>query len=301
MELPPISARRLLVLTGALALLGAAGCGDDDSSSVTSAGPTASSATSAGPTASSAPTTVPGTAETSPPSTSAPATTGGTSPGTAVIDPGDGGDYHPDVIASDFVARVDNPYLPFIPGSKWVYEGDSDGEHERIVIRVTSRHKRVMGIEATVVRDSAYVEGQLAEDTFDWYAQDREGNVWYLGEDTAEYEEGKVVSRKGSWEAGVDGALAGIVMQAHPEVGMAYRQEYYAGEAEDMGEVIAVGGSVEVPAGSFDDVVRTRDWTPIEPEVIEEKSFAPGVGSIREEQVAGGDGVVELVEYTAGE
>jgi hypothetical protein len=294
MELPPISARRLLVLTGALALLGTAGCGDDDSSSATSA--------TAGPTTtSSVPTTIPSTAETSAPSTSAQETTGGTTPGTAVIDPGDAGDYHPDVNASDFVDRVDNPYLPFIPGSKWVYEGNSDGEHERIVIRVTSRHKRVMGIEATVVRDSAYIEGQLAEDTFDWYAQDREGNVWYLGEDTAEYEDGEVVSRKGSWEAGVDGALAGIVMQAHPEVGMAYRQEYYAGEAEDMGEVIAVGGSVEVPAGSFDDVVRTRDWTPIEPDVIEEKSFAPGVGSIREEQVAGGDGVVELVKYRAGE
>ena len=153
-----------------------------------------------------------------------------------------------------------------------------------------------MGIAATVVRDSVYVEDELVEDTFDWFAQDRDGNVWYLGEDSREIEGGEVVSTEGSWEAGVDGALPGIVMPAEPGVGDAYRQEYDVGEAEDMFEVVAVGGAVEVPVGSFEEVVMTRDWTPLEPEVIEEKQYAPGVGKLREEKTAGGDDLSELVE-----
>jgi hypothetical protein len=199
---------------------------------------------------------------------------------------------------ANFVDVIDNPYLPWVVGSRWVYEGEVDGEPERVEVVVTDRHKTILGIEATVVRDSVYTGDELTEDTFDWYAQDQDGNVWYLGEDTKEYENGEVVSTAGSWEAGVDGAEPGIVMPADPTVGHAYRQEYYAGEAEDMAEIIEVGGTVDVPAGHYDDIVTTKDWTPLEPEVIENKKYAPGVGVVHETLVAGGDELLELVEFT---
>lgn len=215
-----------------------------------------------------------------------------------VIDPGDGGDYDPRIDPADFVAGVDNPYLPFTPGARWVYEGVDDGEREHIEVTVTDERKEVMGVPVVVVRDTVELDGELAEDTRDWYAQDRDGNVWYMGEETAEYEGGEIASTEGSWEAGVDGALPGIVMPAHPEVGVAYRQEFYAGEAEDMGEVIAVDGAASVPAGEFDGLVVTRDWNPLEPEVVEEKSYAEGVGLVLEEKTAGGEARIELVEHT---
>jgi hypothetical protein len=219
---------------------------------------------------------------------------------TAVVDPGDGGTYEPDVAPENFVEVVDNPYFPLPAGARWVYEGESDGEAERVEIVVTDERKTVMGIEATVVRDSVYVDDELVEDTYDWFAQDRDGNVWYLGEDTTEYEGGKAVTTEGSWEAGVDGALPGIVMPADPAVGDAFRQEYYVGEAEDMFEIIAVDGSTSVPAGRFDEVLTTEDWTPLEPDVVEEKQYAPGVGKLREEKTIGGTGVSELVEFHPG-
>jgi hypothetical protein len=216
-----------------------------------------------------------------------------------VVDPGDGGDYQPQIDSANFVESVDNPYLPLVPGTGWVYEGEGDeGESERIEVTVTDERREVMGISATVVRDSVYADGELIEDTWDWYAQDRDGNVWYLGEDTAEYENGEVVNTEGAWEAGVDGALPGIVMPADPQVGDSYRQEYYAGEAEDMFEVTEVGASRTVPAGSYEDVLVTTDWTPLEPEVVEQKSYAPGIGVIAEEKTEGGTGYAELVEFT---
>ena len=215
-----------------------------------------------------------------------------------VIDPGDGGHYAPELDPADFVAVVDNPYLPLEPGTKWVYEGEDDGEAERDVVEVLEETREIEGITATVVHDSVYVEGKLAEDTFDWYAQDKDGNVWYLGEDTHEYEGGKAVNDNGSWEHGKDGALGGIVMLADPKVGDAYRQEYYEGEAEDMGEVLKTGTTVDIDLGSYDDVVVTEDWNPLDPEVIEQKSYAPGIGVIREEKVAGGAGTIELIEHT---
>jgi hypothetical protein len=224
----------------------------------------------------------------------------GDDPAAAVIDPGDGGDYQPNIEAADFVDRIDNPYLPFLPGSRWVYEGEADGEAERIEITVLDERREVYGVQAVVVQDQVFVNGELAEDTRDWYAQDRDGNVWYLGEDTAEYEDGVVTTRAGSWEAGVDGALPGIIMPATFEPGHAYRQEFYAGEAEDMAEVLRVGGSATVPAGSFDDVVTIREWTPLEPDVIEEKQFAPGVGVIIETTTTGDPEQLELVEFTPG-
>jgi hypothetical protein len=218
----------------------------------------------------------------------------------AVIDPGDGGSYSPVIDAADFVDVIDNPFMPYPVGAHWRYEGQSDGEVEVIDITVTGERRMVMGVSAFVVRDTVTIGGQLVEDTYDWFAQDSEGNVWYLGEDVKDYENGKLVSTAGSWEAGVDGALPGIVMPAAPAVGDAYRQEFYAGEAEDMMKITAVGAALAVGAGSFDDVVTTHDWSPLDPDTVEEKSYARGVGKIREVKIAGGDGFAELVEYSIG-
>ena len=225
----------------------------------------------------------------------------GSDPSTeVVIDPGDGGDYRPAVDAADFVDGIDNPYLPFLPGSRWVYEGTGEDATERIEVEVLDERREVFGVSAVVVSDRVFDDGELIEDTEDWYAQDRDGNVWYLGERTAEYENGEVSTTAGSWEAGVDGALPGIVMPATPEPGTAYRQEFYAGEAEDLAEVLRTGESASVPAGSFADLVTIREWNPLEPEVVEEKSFAPGVGLVLETVTAGGTGGMELVEFTPG-
>ena len=227
---------------------------------------------------------------------------GGEPPGTAiaVIDPGDGGDYSPELDPAEFVDVIDNAYLPMPVGAHWRYEGESDGEIETIDITVTSERKTILGISAVVVRDTVTIGGELVEDTYDWFAQDADGNVWYLGEDSKEYTDGSVVSTEGSWQAGVDGALPGIVMPGSPDTGDVYRQEFYLGEAEDMMEILEIGGTLTVGAGTFDDVVTTRDWTPLEPETIEEKAYAAGVGKIREAKTAGGEGFAELVDYTLG-
>ena len=217
-----------------------------------------------------------------------------------VIDPGDGGDYAPVIEPAEFVEVIDNPYLPMPVGARWRYEGESDGELEVVEIVVTPDREEIMGISAVVVRDTVSVDGEVVEDTLDWFAQDGEGNVWYLGEDSKDYEGGEVVSTEGSWRAGVDGALPGIVMPASPEPGAAYRQEYAPGEAEDMMQILELGTGEEVPAGPFDDVLTTLEWTPLEPDVTEEKAYAPGVGKIRESTTEGGDEHVELVEYSLG-
>jgi len=218
----------------------------------------------------------------------------------AVIDPGDGGTYRPAIDPADFVDRIDNPYLPLGVGARWVYVGTSDGETERVEVEVLEERKVVAGISATVVRDRVFVAGELVEDTFDWFAQDRAGTVWYLGESVRDYENGRVVSTEGSFEVGVDGALPGVVMPARPVVGDAYRQEFYRGQAEDMAQVLRVDGRRSVPFGSFDRVVVTRDWNPLEPVPIEEKSYAPGVGLIHETATRGPAATIELVEFVPG-
>jgi hypothetical protein len=150
------------------------------------------------------------------------------------------------------------------------------------------------------VRDTVTVDGELVEDTYDWYGQDEAGNVWYLGEDTAEYENGQVVSTAGAWESGVDGALPGIAMEASPQVGDSYRQEYYQGEAEDMAEVVRVGATEELAGGSIDDLTVIKEWTPLSPEIVEEKYYAPAVGLVLETTVTGGSGRIELITFTPG-
>ena len=207
--------------------------------------------------------------------------------------------YRPDVPPPDgFVATIDNPYMPWIPGTRWVFEGVSDGQKERNVVVVTDRTRDVMGVPTTVVHDQVFSGGELAEDTFDWYAQDAAGNVWYFGEDTAEYRNGAVTSTAGSWEAGVDGALPGVVMLAQPTVGESYHQEFRKGEAEDVGTVIALDDTVTVPYGPFDRVVVTQDTTPLEPQIVEHKFFAPGVGVVIERVISGAQEVSRLVSFT---
>lgn len=226
-----------------------------------------------------------------------------TGPGSGpVIDPGDGGDYAPTVDASDFVDVVDHPYLPLRPGARWVYEvTDDEGETETIVVEVLDERREVMGVSTVVVHDVVSVDGEIIEDTYDWFAQDADGNVWYFGEDTTAYEDGQATT-EGSWEAGVDGAWPGVVMPSEPLVpGTAYRQEYLPGEAEDMAEVVRVGEQLELDSGTFDEVLVTIDWTPLEPEVVEEKYYAPGVGFVQEIKTAGGAEVGVLVEYVPGD
>jgi hypothetical protein len=202
---------------------------------------------------------------------------------------------------ADFSSQIDNPFFPMTPGSKWVYkEKDVDGSLNHVEITVTNRTKTIMGIEARVVHDQVTVGGQLKEDTLDWYAQDKDGNLWYLGEDTKEYEDGKVSSTKGSWEAGVDGALAGVLLPADPQVGMTYRQEYYKGEAEDRAEVESVDESAEPAFGSFDGVLlKTKETTPLEPDLVEHKYYAKGVGVVLVIAAAKeGPGREELISFT---
>jgi hypothetical protein len=203
---------------------------------------------------------------------------------------------------ADFTTTIDNPYWPMTPGSRWVYrERGGTGPTNRVVVTVTARTKRVAaGIVARVVHDRVTQAGRLVEDTQDWYAQDADGNVWYLGEDTKEYEDGKVSSRKGSWEAGVDGAQAGVIMPARPRVGMTYRQEYRAGEAEDRGRVLSLGERAQVPAGAFEGVLMTRDWTPLEPATVEHKFYARGTGPVLALDISGGSGREELLRFTRG-
>lgn len=192
------------------------------------------------------------------------------------------GEYSPVINPDDFVEVIDNPYFPLTPGTTFVYEGESEGEPIRVEVYVTNETRTVMGVNTIIVRDREFEEGELAEETFDWYAQDRSGNVWYFGEDSREYNEGKVVSTEGSWEAGVDGAQPGILMEGNPQVGDTYRQEYLAGEAEDMAEVVSLNESVSVPYGSFEDCLKTKEWTSLEPGIEENKYYAAGTGLLLE-------------------
>jgi hypothetical protein len=202
--------------------------------------------------------------------------------------------YNPSINPADFVAGVDNPLFPLVPGTRYVYHGDG----ETTEVTVTNDTKEIVGVTAIVVRDVVSVGGEIIEDTYDWYAQDKESNVWYLGEDTKEYEDGQLVSTAGSWEAGVDGAKPGIIMHGtQPAIGVPYRQEYYACKAEDWGEVASLNESVTVPYGSFDDCLQTREFSALEPGVSEYKYYALGIGLVLEVDVQSG-ARMELIEVT---
>jgi hypothetical protein len=200
-----------------------------------------------------------------------------------------------------FTTEIDNPYWPMAPGTTWVYtETDADGAKLRTKVTVTDQTKMIAGIEARVVHDVVSEDGQIVEDTFDWYAQDAAGNIWYLGEDTKEFENGKLKTTAGSWETGVDGAQAGVIIPAQPQPGMTYRQEYYRGKAEDNGAVLSLQEFAKVPFGSFHGLLMTRDTTPLEPDVVEYKFYAKDVGPILTVQTSGGFSQEVLVKRTGG-
>ncbi|MBI3961123.1 MAG: hypothetical protein HY335_00085 [Deinococcus sp.] len=188
--------------------------------------------------------------------------------------------YNPLIDPANFVRTVDNPFFPLTPGTTFVYEAITPEGTERVEVFVTPETKDILGVTCTVVRDTVTLDGELVEDTLDWYAQDRDGNVWYFGESARNYEDGVLVSTEGSWEAGVDGAKPGIIMEANPQVGDRYRQEYYVGVAEDMAAVVSLTESVTVPYGSFTNCLKTEDFTPLDPSVIEYKFYCSGVGQV---------------------
>ena len=218
--------------------------------------------------------------------------------GSGSLGPPSDPDYDPMLDPADFGGPIDNPLFPLVPGTTFHFEGVSDGETETNDVIVTSQTRQIMGITATVVHDVEFVKGEMVEETFDWYAQDDAGNVWYLGEDSREFENGEPAGSGGSWEAGVDGAKAGIIMKASPQVGDRYYQEFYLGEAEDEGEVVAVDQSASVPFGDFLGCVATEDFTRLEPGERERKVYCPGVGLVSEGSLDG-DELNQLVDIDA--
>lgn len=192
--------------------------------------------------------------------------------------------YQPDMNPAKFTnsTTLTNPYFPMEAGKKYIFEAQTEDGKERIEVQRLAATKVVMGITCVIVNDKVWLNNVLIEDTDDWYAQDNDGNVWYLGEEVDNFNaDGSFKDHHGSWEAGVDGAQPGIVMLADPQVGMTYRQEYYFNEAEDQGEVIALGQTVVTPYGTFTNCVKTHDWTELEPDLNENKFYAPGIGLVK--------------------
>lgn len=193
--------------------------------------------------------------------------------------------YNPVINPADFlsaaeIAAAPNPLFPLVPGTTYNFRSvDSEGT-ETVEFTVTRNTRTILGVTCIVVRDIVRLDGSVIEDTVDWFAQDRSGNVWYFGENTAEFEGGLITTTAGSWEAGVSGAQAGIIMFARPVVGKVYRQELFLGEAEDAAEVIALNETVTVPAGTYSNCLQTEDFTPIDPDVTEFKYYAPGIGNV---------------------
>ena len=208
--------------------------------------------------------------------------------------------YSPETNSSDFVSQITNPFFTLVPGTTWTYESETEDGLEKNVVVVTSDKKEILGVETTVVWDRVWLDDELIEETYDWYVQDSQGNVWYFGEDSKEYDAGVVVSTQGSWEAGFDGAKQGIIMKAEPQPGDSYRQEYYKGEAEDMADVVALNETVSVPYGEFTGCLKTRDWSKIDPNLNEYKYYCPGVGGLALEVVVDSGERVELINFERG-
>jgi hypothetical protein len=210
---------------------------------------------------------------------------------------GPGARYHPQISAADFSPNVDNPWFPLPRGRTFVYSGITDGRPALDLVTPTSRTKVIAGVTARVVQDRVYLGNRLSERTSDYYAQDRCGNVWYFGEDTAELDRrGRVKTREGSWLSGKKGAEPGVIMQAQPELGRRFRQEWLAGHAEDQFRAVSLTARVKVPFGSFHNVLRTEETSPLEPRVLDNKFYARGVGQVVERTVKGGREELRLVE-----
>jgi hypothetical protein len=204
--------------------------------------------------------------------------------------------YAPPLNPANFVPRINNPFLPMKPNARWVYRGETEDGIERVVVRVLEETETILGVECTVVRDTVTIDGELVEDTRDWFAQDRDGNVWYFGEISKSFEDGDLVSLDGSWRAGVDGAKPGIVMKARPAVGDVYRQEFLLGVAEDYARVVSLSGDAVVPAATCTACLVTGDFVPLEPDADERKFYKRGIGLILEVDRTTGERV-ELIDY----
>jgi hypothetical protein len=204
--------------------------------------------------------------------------------------------YNPVIDPANFVSTIDNPFYPLTPGTIFFYESATQEGKEINKVHVTHATKEILGVTCVVVEDTVWLEGNIIEAALDWYAQDKDGNVWYFGEDSKAFENGVVVSTEGSWEAGVDGAKPGYIMKAAPKIGESYRQEYYEEEAEDMAEVLSLTDSASVPYGSYQNCLKTREWTPLERNFEENKYYAAGVGCVLEVVTKGGSERVELID-----
>ena len=204
-------------------------------------------------------------------------------------------EYEPDdFLTPEETAADPNPYFPLVPGTVYTYESETDEGTETVVVEITANTVEIDGVTCMEVRDTVTLEGEFVEDTLDWYAQHEDGSVWYFGEISFNFEDGEIVDLEGSWKAGDDGAKPGVVMQGTRVVGDAYRQEWLLGEAEDAGQILALHETVTVPAGTFTDCVKTLDINPHDPELVEHKLFAPGVGFVFEIKPDEGE-TVELI------
>ena len=202
--------------------------------------------------------------------------------------------YDPVIDPSNFVARVDNPYFPLTPGTTFVYEGQTAEGFEHDEFAVTHHTRVILGVRCVEVHDTVRTDGQLTEDTLDWFAQDRDGNVWYFGENTHELEDGLITTIEGTFMAGVNGDKPGIIMKAHPAIGDFYRQEFSLNNAEDFAETRSLTQTVHVPTGTFQNCLKSKETTPLETDLLEYKFYAPGVGNILTVDARTGDRV-ELV------
>jgi hypothetical protein len=206
-----------------------------------------------------------------------------------------GAPYDPVIDPSNFIAPVDNPYFPLTPGTTFVYEGHISQGLEHDEFGVTHNTRVILGVTCVEIHDTVTTDGELKEDTLDWFAQDREGNVWYFGENTHELEGGLITTIEGTFMAGVNGDKPGIIMKAHPAIGDFYRQEFSLGNAEDFAETLSLTDSVTVPAGTFHNCQKSKETTPLETDLLEDKFYAPGVGNVLTVDVRTGDRV-ELVQ-----
>jgi hypothetical protein len=208
------------------------------------------------------------------------------------------GSYKPTIDPANFVATIDNPYFPLRPGTAFHFKGMKEGTPQTDDMVVTDQTKQILGVTSTVVEDTVSEHGKPVERTFDWYAQDKAGNVWYMGEDSLEMKNGRFVRASDSWESGVNGALPGIIIEGNPKPGDVYRQEYYPpGDALDQAHVKRLDGHVKVPYGNFNHVLVTEEWSPTEPQ-MEQKSYVAGVGELEEHVTEGGNEHFELVSVT---
>jgi hypothetical protein len=201
-------------------------------------------------------------------------------------------------LPSQWAPQIDNPYLPLSPGTTLTYRGKVDGKNVTDVFAITNQTKLIEGVSARVIHDQVFRGGNLVEDTFDWFAQDAVGNVWYFGENTKELDHGTVISTEGSWEAGVNKANAGIFMPAHSAVGDFFKQEDAKDVAEDCTRIADLNASVSTPFVSSNQALKTEEFSLLEPGVLDNKYYVKGIGNVKEQTVQGGDDVLNLVSLT---